>query len=372
MRINKLVLALALAFGTQTALADVAQVDARRASGGMTQEFRNLRLEPSVSPLPLPQAAQLSRSQQRVADIAAEVVRGNAVLSMMIVDRGQIIFESYNQPASATTPQFSWSMSKSLTAYTIGNMLCDGKIASLNDPAKRYWPALEGSVQGEASVRHLLMMASGNRDAVFAGNNYRIGNTNDWTHMRGGYTGAMELISRFGKRDIESGREFRYNSNDTRGLSAVMQGRGGLAQNFDQYIWSRAGTESPGFWLLDRDGWPIAEAGFSATTRDWARLAMYVIKMQKSGGSCVQEFMQTATTQQIANTTKRTGRAFDGYGFQTWTDPKFGDHRSYWWVGYGGQRVGIDPVRERIIVVSSWREDYMSEVYRVFTELQRY
>jgi len=372
MKIKKLAWALALVLGTQQATAADPQVNPVRASGGMSQEFRNHRFEPSAAPVALPRVERLSAGQQRVADRAADVVRNNAALSMLIVDRGQIVFEAYNSPASVSTAQFSWSMSKSLTAYTIGNMLCDGKIASLDDPAKRYMPALEGSVQGDATIRHLLTMSSGNRDAVYSGNNYRIGNNDDWTDMRGGHTSGMELIRRFGQRDIDSGKEFRYNSNDTRGLNAVAHSRGGLIQNFNQYIWSQARTESPGYWLLDRDGWPIAEAGFSATTRDWARLAMYAIKMQKSSTSCVQDFMRTATTQQIANRTKRNGRAFDGYGFQTWANPQFGDRRSYWWVGYGGQRIGIDPERERIIVVTSWREDYMAEVYKIFNELQRY
>jgi len=98
---------------------------------------------------------------------------------------------------------------------------------------------------------------------------------------------------------------------------------------------------------------------------------MQAIRMQKASSSCVQDFMRSATTQQIRNRTKRSGKVFDGYGYQTWTNPNFGDRKSYWWVGYGGQRVGVDPAKERIIIVSSWREDYMPEVYDLFTNLQK-
>ena len=41
---------------------------------------------------------------------------------------------------------------------------------------------------------------------------------------------------------------------------------------------------------------------------------------------------------------------------------------SYWWVGYGGQRVGIDPRTGRILVLTSWREDYMGKVYSLFND----
>ncbi len=372
MKIKKLAWALALLFSTHQALAETPQVNPNRASGGMTREFPNHKLEPSANPTPLPVAQNLSSGQRRVADQAAEIVRRNdSVLSVLIVDRGQIIFESYKGPAAVNTPQFTWSVSKSLTAYTIGSMLCDGKFASLDDPAKKYAPDLAGSVQGEASIRHVLTMSSGQKDAIFAGNNYRIGDRDDWADMRAGATTRLNLIREFGHRDIPSGTEFRYNANDTRGLNLITDKHGGLIQNFNHYIWSQAGTESPGYWLLDREGRAIAESGFSATTRDWARLAMHMIRLQKSGNQCIKDFMRTATTQQIANRTKRSGRAFDGYGFQTWANPQFGDRRSYWWVGYGGQRVGVDVERERIIVVTSWREDYMADVYRLFADLQR-
>jgi hypothetical protein len=43
---------------------------------------------------------------------------------------------------------------------------------------------------------------------------------------------------------------------------------------------------------------------------------------------------------------------------------------SYWWAGFGGQRVGIDTEKKRVIVVSSWREDYMDQVYSLFERWQ--
>jgi CubicO group peptidase (beta-lactamase class C family) len=73
--------------------------------------------------------------------------------------------------------------------------------------------------------------------------------------------------------------------------------------------------------------------------------------------------MKEATSQQIPNTLKRVGRSFPGYGFQTWIR-----NRSYWWVGFGGQRVGIEPETEKVIVVTSWREDYMDKIYRLFDD----
>lgn len=372
MKRSQLSAAIVALFVATTSLAQPTEVNSRRASGGMSTEFKNHRLEPAKDPVPLPTINEPSAAQKRIIDQAHRMFENNqGALSILIVDRGQILFERYRAPATEKTAQFSWSMSKSLTAYTIGNMLCEGKIANLDDPAKKYAPELEGTVQGDASVRNLLTMSSGARESVGGGNSYKTQDTDDWMDTRAGKFSGMEIVRKFGARDIPSGQEFRYLGNDTQALNAVAQNRGGLIQNFDQYIWKQARTENPGYWLLDRDGWAVSQAGFSATTRDWARLAMQAIHMQKASSSCVQDFMRSATTQQIRNRTKRSGKMFDGYGYQTWTNPNFGDRKSYWWVGYGGQRVGVDPAKERIIIVSSWREDYMPEVYDLFTNLQK-
>lgn len=170
------------------------------------------------------------------------------------------------------------------------------------------------------------------------------------------------------ERDIPSGKEFRYSGTDTLALANIVDQRGGLIEKFNQHIWSKIGAESPGYWLLDRDNHPIAQAGFSATTRDWARLAMYTVKLHKSGNSCQQQFMKEATSPQLENH-GRVGRGFSHYGYQTWIT-KYGEKQAYWWVGYGGQRVAVDPESEKIMVITSWRENYMTEVYNLFKQWQ--
>jgi CubicO group peptidase (beta-lactamase class C family) len=290
----------------------------------------------------------------------------------MLVDRGQIIYEAYKEPASKDTVQFSWSMSKSLVAYTIGGMVCDGKIASINDPAKKYAPELEGTVFGDASIKNLLTMSSGAMNSTFAGNAYKTATSDQWMDQRSGATTTLEVIRQYGKKDIEPGQEFRYLANDTQSLALIINNRGGFADNFNKYVWEPTKSNSRGYWLMGKDSMPIVASGFSATTGDWARLAMFTIDAKKNGSQCIKDFMQTATSQQIANKKKRIGAAFNGYGYQTWTNPNFGNGKSYWWVGYGGQRVGVDSDKERIIVVTSHREDYMPDVYKLFAKFQQY
>jgi CubicO group peptidase (beta-lactamase class C family) len=112
----------------------------------------------------------------------------------------------------------------------------------------------------------------------------------------------------------------------------------------------------------------LAQSGFSATARDWARLAIYTVKSLKGqNGECIKNYMEESTSPQIENKSGRIGKAFKNYGYQTWIG-SFGGRHSYWWVGYGGQRVGIDPESEKIMVLTSWREDYMADAYKLFRD----
>lgn len=355
------ILFFALSSGTiRAADESVATVDPRRESGGNAREFKNRVFPPSATPRELPAETSPTKFQQTVSDRAAKVLHDNeGALSILLVERGRVLFEGYRSPASRKTAQHSQSMSKSLTAYTIGNLLCDGKIGGLDDPAQKYAPALVGTVYGEATLRNLLTMSSGAAISSSSGNSYE----GQFVDVRAGKVSALSVMRRFGARDLAAGREFRYLANDTMALAFVAEGAGGFLQSFESYIWNNIGAEGPGYWLLDKDGMAIANSGVSATTRDWARLGLFSIFQLKSGSDCMRRFMADATSQQIPNALKRAGRSFPGYGFQTWVR-----NRTYWWVGYGGQRVGIEPVTEKIIVLTSWREDYMDRVYRLFDD----
>ncbi len=338
----------------------VATVDPRRESGGNARDFKNRVFPPSAVPRELPPETSPTKLQRAASDRAAKILNENeGALSLLLVERGRILFEGYRSPAARETAQHSQSMSKSLAAYTVGNLLCEGKIASLQDSAQAYAPSLVGTVYGEATIRNLLTMSSGAALSSSSGNSYE----GQFVDVRAGRVSALSVMRRFGARDVAAGTEFRYLANDTMALAFVAEGAGGFLDGFERHIWRKIGAERPGYWLLDKDGMAIANAGVSATTRDWARLGLFSIFQLKLGSDCMRRFMADATSQQISNASKRAGRSFPGYGFQTWVR-----NGAYWWVGYGGQRVGIEPVSEKIIVLTSWRENYMDRVYRLFDE----
>lgn len=343
---------------------EIPTVNPHRHSGGLASDSNNRQFPPSKDPIRL-EKKELSSADRRIAEQAERLIDRNKTTAILLIEKGQIVFEKYKAPATEHSPLFSQSMSKSLTAYTVGEMHCAGKIGPLDQPTKTYSSRLQGTAMGDATVLNVLTMSSGVAEAVRAGS-IRI---EQWNDIRTGINTVAEEIQNYGKRDIAPGKEFRYNSLDTFTLSEIADANGGFFDNFEKTIWAKARTEGTGYWLHDSKKQALSQSGFSATARDWARLAMYSLQQQKSGEPCISNFMKAATTPQIENRSRRIGKVFPHYGYQTWVG-NFRGKASYWWLGYAGQRVAVDPVTERILVITSWREDYMAEIYDLFKEWQ--
>ena len=339
---------------------NVATVNPLMESGGIAARFSNLRFAPSARPSPLVRLESPSKPQASVAERANLLLTKNeGALTLLLLERGKILFEGYKPPATDQTAQHSQSMSKSLTAYMVGILLCDGQIRSLGDRAEAYVPQLKGTVYGAATIKQLLTMSSGAAPATSSGNSYE----GQQDEIRAGKVSSLDTMRRFGARDIAAGKEFRYLANDTQGSAFVIESLGGFANIFQKRVWDEIGAEAPGFWLIDKENMPLGNAGTSVVARDWGRLALWSLKQLKSSDTCIRDFMKDATSAQIANASKIVGASFPSYGYQTWVRKN-----AYWWVGFGGQRVGIDPKSERVLVLTSWREDYMGEVYKLFDD----
>ena len=155
--------ALAL-FATPAAMAadNVPTVNPLMESGGIAARFSNLRFAPSARPSPLVRLEAPSKPQTSVAERANLLLTKNeGALTLLLLERGKILFEGYKSPATDQTAQHSQSMSKSLTAYMVGILLCDGQIRRLGDRAEAYVPQLKGTVYGYATIKQLLTMSSG-------------------------------------------------------------------------------------------------------------------------------------------------------------------------------------------------------------------
>lgn len=349
----------------------IGEVDPNYQAGGHVRQFPNRALQPAAQAQPL---NTVEYSNRDIIERARNLASQRTNLAVVMIERGNIIFESYRAPASATAPLFSFSVSKSLTALTVGNMHCSGQIGSLDQPAATYSPSLRGTVYGEATVKNLLTMSSGAARPNYVGGESRAGALRsimvDQSYTTTRYIADTKNRGSLMFAATRSGERFVYSNTDTLALGFIAEDNGGFVENFEKHIWSKIGAESTGHWMLDKDGRAITYAGFNATARDWARLAQFSLQQMKSNDQCLSTFMKEATAPQIPNQSDHSAAQFKHYGYQIWVGT-FGPSPSYWFRGYAGQRIGIDPDKERILVVFSWKDDYVQQIYSLFDLWQK-
>ena len=294
---------------------------------------------------------------------ADSITKRESNLGLLVIKDGKVLHESYkSEYANENSLFFSMSMSKSLTAYSIAGLVCSGKV-DINRPTSEYTDELRGTTWDTATVRDNLMMASGAKNPVFSGQIEK-GQFGKATYHR---ASNNEIMLRNGERVREPGTRFNYLSVDTSAVERVIAGatkKMNMLDEFNTQVWDQVGAERDARWNIDKAGALNAYSGFSATLRDWGRLGLWSLAKNKED-SCEGRFHKEANTQQIVNHRERQGKAFKGYGYQVWIR----NDNEYWWVGHGGQRVGINTEKNAIIVAFSYREDYMTALYNLMDSL---
>ncbi len=296
----------------------------------------------------------ISQDQEVIQRVTANArpLLGHA-LSALLIENGAIAYEGYAQGASRETQLNSYSMAKSLTALAVGEALCAEKIKSLEDQASVYAPQLEGTAYGAASIRNLLRMTSGAEDP--GGNGYAgIHNPRDFRAMTTHQMSLVELMRKYGGTSrFKPGEKFIYNGLDSDALSLVIRGATGmsLAAWFEATVWQQAGAESQAGWYLDREGHTVAEILFFATTRDFARVGLYISDRltDKAGEACIRDFIKDAAKPQVQKGYWDAAPAW-GLGLHTGADG------NTWMFGHGGQRVGINVKTGRVLATNGYSD----------------
>lgn len=125
------------------------------------KKFNSKTFEASSIARDLPRKNLTPREEEKNQLMSELFDKASSNLALLAIDRGQIVLERYKQGVGPQTKFFSWSMSKSLTAYTIGLSLCERRINNLNQPAEEIAPALTGTGFGRANISDILTMTSG-------------------------------------------------------------------------------------------------------------------------------------------------------------------------------------------------------------------
>jgi len=322
-------------------------------------------LAPADTPVPLPQAPVepgfTYRFQGRSFTLDDYLQRQRAT-GVLIVHDGRVVAERYNYARAPEMRMLSNSMAKTITALGVLKAQEEGLIRSLDDLAQDYVPDLKGSLYGQTRLIHLLRMASGARyveDYSAHDDRARFNNT----VRRSGHLAAMRQVT---ERADPAGERFNYAGAQTQVLGLVLRAATSrtLCDYVEEKIWKPLGAESKATWLLNPiDQVEIAQGGFNATVRDYARLGLMLAADGQVGGSAVlaREHVLDMTDAARQPEAFRPGRmqyhgsTYQGYGLQTWLLP--GSHRRFALLGVYGQAIYVDPVLKLVVVHTAVGKD---------------
>jgi CubicO group peptidase (beta-lactamase class C family) len=322
-------------------------------------------VEPSAKPLPLKKAAVETpfsyRFRGRTYTLDDYMQRQRAT-GVLVLKDGEIVAERYSYGRTPDMRMLSNSMAKTVTALGLMKAREEGLIRSFDDTAATYVPELKGSLYGDTRIVNLMRMASGARyvedysqhddRAVFNGNARRFGIAD----------AALQVT----EREADEGVRFNYAGAQTEVLGLVLRAATGktLCEYVGEKIWQPLGAQDRATWLLNpADQVELAQGGFNATVRDYARLGWMMANDGEVDGHAVvsREHLLDMTDASRQPEAFRPGRmeykgsSYAGYGLQTWLLP--GTHRRFALEGVYGQAIFVDPELHLVIVHTAVGKD---------------
>lgn len=266
---------------------------------------------------------------------------------LVIIQDGKIRLEKYGLDFDGNGKWTSFSVAKSLTSTMAGAAIKDGYIKSLDDKVTQYIPEMKGSAYDDVTIAQLLTMTSGvkwNED--YEDPKSDVARFNNHTAEPG--VDVTVSYMRTLPREAPAGTKWVYKTGETNLIGVLVSKATGkpLSAYLSQKIWSRFGMEQDASWLLGSTGHEVSGCCIQASTRDFARIGMFMLGGGVVNGKAIlpDGWIAAATTKQAD-----IGNPGKGYGYQWWTY----DDGSYAARGIFGQGIFIDPKRKLVIASNS-------------------
>ena len=199
--------------------------------------------------------------------LADDSIAGPGVRAIVVVDHGRIVAERYAKGFSASTPLLGWSMTKTVMAGLVGELVQEGRL-TLDQSAG--WPSGDG--REHIRVSDLLDMSSGLRF------NEAYGLVSDVTRMLY-LTPDMAGFARAQPLEHPVGEFWNYSSGTANILSRIVQDAAaplGAAYPAEK-LFKPLGMGSA---IIETDeyGTMVGSSYMYATARDWARYGQFLVQ----------------------------------------------------------------------------------------------
>lgn len=291
---------------------------------------------------------------------------------ILVMHKGSIVFEQYHNGMSERTLHLSQSMAKSVVGTVAGILIGQG-LLSPSEQISTYLPELENTGWKGATLQQVMDMTTGVRyiedyealDSDIAITDFASG----WKQPvpgvsnQGGYvpTCMWDQILTLTETTRPHGELFEYRSIETDVLAHCLERvtKTRLADLVSRELWQPLGCEESASFTVDSAGYALANGGFNATLRDYARFGQMLLVQGAVDG---RQVVPKRWIDDIHNADQNLfgepytfGTPLGAYRNQFWIEDA--DQQSFMARGVFGQLIYIDPAHDMVVVkLSSWPE----------------
>ena len=278
---------------------------------------------------------------------------------LIVLHRGQVVYETYRGALEPHIPHLAMSVTKSFVGLLAATLVHERAL----DPGATvvtWLPEMAGTAYADATLRQVMDMIIGvDYSETYTDPKSGVAAYAAAAGLRptapdeSGPASIVDFLRTLAKQG-QHGQAFAYKTCNTEVLSWIVQRVVGapLAQQLSERIWQRIGAEEDAYLLVDPIGMAIGGAALNTTLRDLARFG----EMMRQGGAFNgQQIVPAAVVADIAGGADRDHFAKAGYvTLPGWS------YRSQWWVshnrfgaysarGIHGQACYVAPGAEMVI-----------------------
>jgi CubicO group peptidase (beta-lactamase class C family) len=308
---------------------------------------------------------------------------------IIVLHQGSIVFEQYDNGMSERTLHLSQSMAKSIVGSVAGILIGRG-LLSPTEQVTTYLPELAATGWKGATLQQVMDMTTGVRyiedyealDSDMAMTDFASG----WKLPPPGSfapTCMWDQILTLTQTTRAHGEIFQYRSIETDVLAHCMERvtQTRLADLVSKELWQPLGCEENASFTIDSAGYALANGGFNATLRDYARFGQMLLDQgrvddkQIVPGHWINDVHNA--DHQLFGEPYTFGTPNGAYKNQFWIEDVA--QKAFMARGVFGQLIFIDPAHDMVVVkLSSWPEfvsvsrlqDALSSVHAIATALQ--
>ncbi|MBN9243783.1 MAG: serine hydrolase [Mesorhizobium sp.] len=330
-------------------------------------------------------ARPLPRAERNLDDLPVEDSEGRPTTLAGLLDEtytdgflvlkdGAVVYERTFNGMTARTLHLSQSMAKSVVGMTCGILVGRGLIDP-GKPVTHYLPELSATGWAGASMQHVLDMTTGVTFSEDYTDRYsdvgRVDVASGWKPPPPESDPAFQwpahvwqLVLGLKETTRPHGAAFEYRSIETDVLAFVMQRVTAkrLADLVSEELWQKLGMDESACFTVDSAGYALADGGFNATLRDYARFGQMVLD---NGAGIVPAEWVEATRNGPCGPGYSASLPEGGYRNQFWIhDPR---SRTLSCRGVFGQLIQIDWDNRMVTVKLSSYPDFSNTAYSVAT-----